>query len=309
MAGTDQHKLTGPEYQDARTKEIHPAATPDQPYNILLINADTYRYDNLFDRAAIPVATPNLDAFAGRAVSMSSFYTGSFPTIPERTDLISGRYAWPWVPWQQFAEQNLMPQLLNRHGYVTQLICDCPHLFNAGFNRTFNGAFQVRGQEGDIGLLHMNDPIVPIMPREKTRTGHHFQDRNLVDLHRWTNRYPTCEEETFPYARPVTWCGGWRRTTATVLSCSGSTSSIPTSRGTRRSTWCEGTTRTTPERRCCTPTTGAPMTTARRSCATCGRTIAPRLSWSTVGSGASSRNSTTLSCGTTLSLSSPPTMV
>jgi arylsulfatase A-like enzyme len=198
MADTERQKLTGPEYQDARTTEIRSAA-PDRPYNILIINSDTYRYDNLFDRAAMPVATPNLDAFSGRAVSMSAFYTGSFPTIPERTDLISGRYAWPWYPWQQLAEQNLMPQMLNRHGYVTQLICDCPHLFNTGFNRVFNGAYQTRGQEGDIHLLHMNDPIVPIMPREKTRTGHHFQDRNLVDLHRWTNRYPSCEEETFPY--------------------------------------------------------------------------------------------------------------
>ena len=25
------------------------------------------------------------------------------------------------------------------------------------------------------------------MPPEKTRTGYHFQDRNLPDLHRWTN--------------------------------------------------------------------------------------------------------------------------
>ena len=192
-------KLTGPEYQDARTKEIHPSQTPDRPYNIIIVNSDTYRYDNLFDRAAVPVATPNLDAFSERAVSMSNFYTGSFPTIPERTDLISGRFGWPWIPWQQLAEENIMPQLLNKEGYVTQLICDCPHLFNFGFNRAFNGAYQVRGQEGDMPFLHMNDPIEPIMAREKTRAGHHFQDHVLVDLHRWTNRYYRCEEDTFPY--------------------------------------------------------------------------------------------------------------
>ena len=204
MSTKQPRSLTGPEYQDARTKEIHPAKTPDQPYNIVIINADTYRYDNLFDWAArqeghFAVATPNLDAFAGRAASMSHFYAGSFPTIPERTDLISGRYAWPWVPWQPLDQANLMPQLLNQEGYVTQLICDCPHLFNAGFNRAFNGAYQIRGQEGDAPLLRMNDPMVPVMAREKTRTGHHFQDRILVDLHRWMNRYYRCEEETFPY--------------------------------------------------------------------------------------------------------------
>ena len=62
--------------------------------NIILIVSDTYRYDNLFDRAAMPVRTPNLDAFAERAVSMEQFYTGSFPTIPQRTDMTSGRYGW-----------------------------------------------------------------------------------------------------------------------------------------------------------------------------------------------------------------------
>ena len=197
-------KLTGPEYEDARAKDIQTPETPAQrthrvrPYNILIINSDTYRYDNLFDRAEIPVSTPNLDAFSERAVSMSNFYTGSFPTIPERTDLISGRYAWPWVPWQYLDSDNIMPQMLNKHSYVTQLICDCPHLFNFGFNRVFNAALQVRGQEGDMALLHMNDPIEQVMPREKTRSGHHFQDRILVDLHRWTNRYSHCEDDTFP---------------------------------------------------------------------------------------------------------------
>ena len=197
-------KLTGPEYEDERAKDIQTPETPAQrthqvgPLNILIINSDTYRYDNLFDRATMPVSTPNLDAFSERAVSMSDFYTGSFPTIPERTDLISGRYAWPWVPWQYLDSDNIMPQMLNKHSYVTQLICDCPHLFNFGFNRVFNAAFQVRGQEGDMALLHMNDPIEQVMPREKTRSGHHFQDRILVDLHRWTNRYSRCEEDTFP---------------------------------------------------------------------------------------------------------------
>lgn len=198
MTKAESPKMTGPEYQDARTRDIVRSGAPDQPYNILIINSDTYRYDNLFDRAAIPVATPSLDAFSNRAVSMSQFYTGSFPTIPERTDLISGRYAWPWYPWQQLAERNRMPQLLNKHGYITQLICDCPHLFNANFNQAFNASYVLRGQEGDMPFLRMNDPIEQVMPREKTRTGHHFQDRNLVDLHRWTNRYWRCEEDTFP---------------------------------------------------------------------------------------------------------------
>ena len=52
------------------------------PYNILIINSDTYRYDNLFDRAAMPVATPNLDAFTERAVRCRGSTPAAFPPSP-----------------------------------------------------------------------------------------------------------------------------------------------------------------------------------------------------------------------------------
>ncbi len=166
--------------------------------NVILIISDTYRYDNLFDRATMPVRTPNLDMFAERAVSMSQFYIGSFPTIPQRTDLISGRYNWLWHGWQPLVEQNRLPRLLANEDYITQLLCDCPHLFKNDFDKAFHAAQAIRGQEGDMYFLHMNDPIQSVMPREKTRTGHHFQDHNLVDLHRWMNHTWRCEEDCFP---------------------------------------------------------------------------------------------------------------
>lgn len=168
--------------------------------NIILLISDTFRYDNLFDRAAMPVRTPNLDRFSERAVSMTQFYTGSFPTIPHRTDLISGRTGWPWYGWQELSAStaNALPRLLGARGYVSQLICDCPHLFNSGFQKTFNAAMAIRGQEGDMPLLRMNHAISEVMPREKTRKGRHFQGHTLVDLHRWTNRNWRLEADRFP---------------------------------------------------------------------------------------------------------------
>ena len=165
--------------------------------NIILIVSDTYRHDNLFDRSALPVRTPHLDAFSQRAISMEQFYTGSFPTIPQRTDMTSGRYGWPWYPWQRLdlSTRNSMPGILGESGYVSQLICDCPHLFNAGFQHTFTAAEAIRGQEGDLHRLRMNYPIGSAMPPEKTRSGKHFQGRNLVDLHRWENRDWKGEED------------------------------------------------------------------------------------------------------------------
>ncbi|MBU0607595.1 MAG: sulfatase-like hydrolase/transferase, partial [Armatimonadetes bacterium] len=78
------------------------------------------------------------------------------------------------------------------------LICDCPHLFNSGFQKTFDAAVALRGQEGDMPMLRMNHEIAEIMPREKTRKGYHFQGHTLVDLHCWTNRYARGEADCFP---------------------------------------------------------------------------------------------------------------
>ncbi len=167
--------------------------------NIFLLISDTFRYDNLFDRAAMPVRTPELDRFAERAVSFSNFWVSSFPTIPHRTDLTTGRYGWPWYPWQDRdkSSPNHLPVLLGKAGYATQLLCDCPHLFRSRFDHGFHGTFCVRGQEGDSFFLRMNYPIETVMPPEKTRRGRHFGSKNLVDAHRWTNRYWRCEADRF----------------------------------------------------------------------------------------------------------------
>jgi arylsulfatase A-like enzyme len=168
--------------------------------NIILIVSDTFRYDNLFDRAAMPVRTPNLDEFSRRAASLSRMYVASFPTIPHRTDLTSGRYGWPRYPWQELGRstQNHFPRILRQADYVSQLLCDCPHLFNAGFQSGFDGAYRIRGQEGDTYFLRMNHPIERTMPPEKTRHGARFRGKNLPDVSRWTNRYWYREEDRFP---------------------------------------------------------------------------------------------------------------
>jgi len=168
--------------------------------NVILLISDTFRYDNLFDRAAMPVRTPELDRFSERSVSLSRLYTSSFPTIPHRTDLTTGRYGWPWYSWQDrlASSQNHIPQILRQAGYVSQLICDCPHLFRANFDQGFDGSCVIRGQEGDTFFLRMNHPIEQSMPPEKTRSGKHFQGRNLPDISRWTNRNWYLEEHRFP---------------------------------------------------------------------------------------------------------------
>jgi len=167
--------------------------------NIILLISDTYRYDNIYGPGDMPVDTPCLDTFATRAVALSRLYTGSFPTIPHRTDVITGRVGWPWYGWQELAlsSRNALPRLLEQQGYVTQLLCDCPHLFKAGFQSAFCAAEAQRGQEGDMPFLRMNYPIVETTPRDKTRQGNHFKGCTLPELHCWTNRNWRLEEDRF----------------------------------------------------------------------------------------------------------------
>ena len=140
--------------------------------NIIVIISDTFRYDNLFDRAkAMPVHTPHLDTFSARCVSLSRLYTGSFPTIPQRTDFTTGRVGWPWYPWQdrRLSSPNHLPQILGQAGYVTQLLGDCPHLVRSAFFEGFHAAYTLPGQEGNTYFLGMNHDIERAMADEKTR--------------------------------------------------------------------------------------------------------------------------------------------
>ena len=175
--------------------------------NVIILVTDTFRFDNLFEYAKRPVRTPSLDRFAWtHATNITNFYTASFPTIPNRTDLATGIFGWPHYGWQPIDQSNAnhIGKTLHREGYVTQLICDCPHLFNSRFQFGFDAAYQHRGQEGDKHLLHLNHPITNEMPFEKTRQMPMWHDSSLADAHRWINRYFEVEEETFMYKTAAT---------------------------------------------------------------------------------------------------------
>ena len=63
--------------------------------NIIVLVSDTFRYDYLGCNGNAWIGTAALDRFAERAVSFDRHYLSSFPTIPNRTDLFTGRYSFP----------------------------------------------------------------------------------------------------------------------------------------------------------------------------------------------------------------------
>lgn len=201
--------------------------------NIVLIVSDTFRYDFLGINNNIWIDTRDLDAFGKKCTIFDSCYIGSFPTIPHRTDMTTGRFIFPHDGWCPLKE-NWIPvaEYLQEAGYATQLICDTPHLLKRGYNfhRGFDGYFWIRGQELDIAFTRMNYPIETIMPHNKTRADYKLRGKlsehwltslnyphrtdyelrekpkrsyaipfetTLLDIYKWENRHWIYEEDRF----------------------------------------------------------------------------------------------------------------
>ena len=149
--------------------------------NVVLVVIDSLRYDALAANGRVPAEraraaagrpaprmwTPNFDRFAAEAVVFDNAYAASYPTIPHRTDLITGRYGAPFHPWLPLRyDAQTLPQALAKHGYATQLIFDTPHLINGGhnFDYPFHAWHFERGNEVD---RHWLDDRPSELPPEK----------------------------------------------------------------------------------------------------------------------------------------------
>jgi len=132
--------------------------------NVIFVMADSFRYDNLSCYAATPVKTPHLDRFAQQAIVFDNAYIGSFPTVPNRLDTMSGLFSFINYQWQPLPREIItLPQLLSASGFITQMIVDTPHLIGEGFNycRDFDGWEWVRGQETDRWMTAPREVKLP----------------------------------------------------------------------------------------------------------------------------------------------------
>jgi arylsulfatase A-like enzyme len=171
--------------------------------NIILVVSDTFRRDNLACYGPTRVQAPRLNHFADEANVFENAYLGSFPTIPNRLDVMSGRFSFidhQWCPLP--AETVTLQQILSAAGVTTQLVCDNPHLMEAGFNyeRGYDAWEWVRGQSTDAWR---NTPHkVPPINTVKNRTP--WVLRNYLRNTAWWS----CEEDRFA-ARTVNEACRW----------------------------------------------------------------------------------------------------
>jgi arylsulfatase A-like enzyme len=143
-----------------------------QPYNVVVICLDTLRRDHIGANGNTWIRTPSLDRFAREAAVFERAYIGSFPTIPCRTDLFTGRTTWPQRGWTPLPRDlPVLATLFSARGYTTALIADTYHLFRDGhqFDRGFHTWQWVRGQEGDRCIPDLSRSITLPCAPEKLR--------------------------------------------------------------------------------------------------------------------------------------------
>ncbi len=131
-------------------EEQRPAVMPKHAIVILL---DSLNRHMLGAYGGGEFATPNLDAFARRALRFEKHYTGSLPCIPARHDLLCGALDFLWKPWGSIELwEHAITAHLRAAGITSMLISDHPHLFETGgenYHTDFTAWDYERGHEGD----------------------------------------------------------------------------------------------------------------------------------------------------------------
>jgi len=162
--------------------------------NYIVIVSDSFRRDHLGCYGNPWIHTPNLDKLASESLVFDRFYTGSFPTIPHRWDLFTGRFNFTYSEWQSLTNNEVtLAGSLQKDGYTSYMIFDTPHLMNNGFrfDHGFNGWNWIRGQEKDRYHMDPVDIELPFDP-EKYHVVREFLERV------WRNHcHNKLEEEKF----------------------------------------------------------------------------------------------------------------
>lgn len=127
--------------------------TAPRPNNAIVILLDSLNRHMLGAYGGREFATPNLDAFARRAIRFDRHYSGSLPCMPARHDILCGALDFLWKPWGSIEIwERPVTAWLRAAGVVTKLVSDHPHLFETGgenYHTDFTAWDYQRGHESD----------------------------------------------------------------------------------------------------------------------------------------------------------------
>lgn len=123
----------------------------EEDYNIIVIISDTFRQDHLGCYGNNEIVTPNLDEFSEKYVTFDNFYSASFPTMPNRADLYTGKHTFTYLGWSPLPrKETILPEIMSEEGYETIGIVDTPFYLRDGnhYDRGFDNMVEIHGQLG-----------------------------------------------------------------------------------------------------------------------------------------------------------------
>ena len=167
--------------------------------NVVVIMLDSLRQDHVstYGWQGCPICTPHLDALAAEGIVLDNCYPEGLPTIPVRTDLMTGQSSLTNRPWQPLSTTDVpAAEIFRREGYHTAIVADTYHLFkpDMNFHRGFERFHWIRGAEYDSyrtappETLKLGDHVTDRMPKA-------WLDRVAVSLRNLDGK---TEPEDFP---------------------------------------------------------------------------------------------------------------
>ena len=176
--------------------------------NIVIIISDTLRRDHLGCYGNRWIKTPSIEKLAEQAVVFDRAYSASFPTVPARRDIFTGRFTYTystWAPVDAYREEVLLSQCLSKAGYNTMLVADTPHFLRDGYNfqKGFKGWKWIRGQENDNYITDTSiDVKLPCNPDK-------LRDPDFTVVQYLRNISQRQYEEDYFVARTMRMAGNW----------------------------------------------------------------------------------------------------
>ena len=120
--------------------------------NVIVIMADSLRFDYLGCYGNKWIKTPNIDKLAEQSVLFENAYAEGLPTIPVRKALFTGRYTLPFGGWEPLRSKDIiLSEILYWEGIRSALVTDTHpmHMPRFGYERGFDFVQYIRGGEFD----------------------------------------------------------------------------------------------------------------------------------------------------------------
>jgi len=171
--------------------------------NIVLIISDTLRRDHLGCYGNKEIRTPNIDRLAEKSIVFDNAYTCSFPTMPNRADLFTGRWTFTYLPWGSLPKNEItLAQCLREAGYITKAVVNTPFFTRSGvigcdgYDKGFLDFEYVRGQE----IFEINKRIKYLdFPSQGRYETDYITPRTVLAAERWLEHNYDRDENFFLY--------------------------------------------------------------------------------------------------------------